>query len=288
MPWVKGTGSREPCRMDGANCTKTGRISRRSKAAPPSSTSQSVQAPSTKHQAPSAARGELRCRYSAAFQRECLALVPSLKPSSPATHVRGTTTPRTRPPTRICAAGPAKVRLCRMRMLLVPLLVLPAILCPCPCVHLPNFTVCWQACTVARSEHIPVIAQSARQLMPHQPSSSDGGIMSSHHSLFHRPKTSHGNLLSPGLGGHQVSFSDSSKSTDKRHSSSARPSSRPSSSSNSRPSSPAPQHQQKRAAPAPAQRIPSSQTRAYHQPWNESRNLQRINRQSEALWQYEL
>jgi len=53
MPWVKGTGSREPCRMDGANCTKTGRISRRSKAAPPSSTSQSVQAPSTKHQAPS-------------------------------------------------------------------------------------------------------------------------------------------------------------------------------------------------------------------------------------------
>lgn len=47
MPCVKGTGSREPCRMDGANCTKTGRISRRSKAAPPSSTSQSVQAPST-------------------------------------------------------------------------------------------------------------------------------------------------------------------------------------------------------------------------------------------------
>ena len=104
----------------------------------------------------------------------------------------------------------------------------------------------------------------------------------SHHSLFHRPKTSDGNLLSPTLGGHKVSFSDSSKSTDKRHS--ARPSSRPSSSSNSRPSSPAP-HQQQRTPSA--QRRPSSQTRAFHQGWNETRNLQRINRQSEALWQYE-
>ncbi|KAL9636039.1 MAG: hypothetical protein Q9164_003081 [Protoblastenia rupestris] len=87
----------------------------------------------------------------------------------------------------------------------------------------------------------------------------------SHHWLAQRPKTSDGNLLSPV---HKVSFSDSSKSSNKRDSG------RPSSSSNSpRPSSPA----------HPPQRRPQSQ-----QTWldrHDSRNLQRINRQSEALWQ---
>ena len=60
-------------------------------------------------------KSSLRCRYSAVCQRECqcLALDPFLRRFSPAIHVRGTTTPRTpgtRPPTRFCAPGPAKVR----------------------------------------------------------------------------------------------------------------------------------------------------------------------------------
>lgn len=105
----------------------------------------------------------------------------------------------------------------------------------------------------------------------------------SHHPLWHRPKTSDGSLLPPGLGGHKVSFSGSSKSTDKRQS--ARPSSRPSTSSNSPSSSPAPQLHQRRTASI---QRPGTQTRPSQQPWNETRNLQRINRQSEALSQYAL
>ena len=91
--------------------------------------------------------------------------------------------------------------------------------------------------------------------------------------LWHRPKTSDGNLLNPG---HKVSFSDSSKSSNKRDSG------RPSTASNSRPSSPA--APQPRAA---SQQRTSSSTRASSQQiWGDNRNLQRINRQSEALWQY--
>lgn len=85
--------------------------------------------------------------------------------------------------------------------------------------------------------------------------------------LWHRPKTSDGNMLSPV---HKVSFSDSSKSSHKRDSG------RPSTASNSRPSSPHPR--------APQQR--SSSSRASSHIWGDNRNLQRINRQSEALWQY--
>ena len=95
----------------------------------------------------------------------------------------------------------------------------------------------------------------------------------SHHSLWHRPKTADGNLLTPG---HKVSFSDSSKSSNKRDSG------RPSTASNSRPSSPA-------APPdraAPQQRTSSSKRASSQQVWGDNRNLQRINRQSEALWQY--
>ena len=95
----------------------------------------------------------------------------------------------------------------------------------------------------------------------------------SHHSLWHRPKTSDGNLLTAG---HKVSFSDSSKSSNKRDSG------RPSTASNSRPSSP--------AAPPPRaasqQRASSSTKASSQQIWGDNRNLQRINRQSEALWQY--
>ena len=91
--------------------------------------------------------------------------------------------------------------------------------------------------------------------------------------LWHRPKTSDGNLLTPG---HKVSFSDSSKSSNKRDSG------RPSTASNSRPSSPA--APQQRAA---SQQRTSSSTRASQQrTWGDNRNFQRINRQSEALWQY--
>ena len=91
--------------------------------------------------------------------------------------------------------------------------------------------------------------------------------------LWHRPKTSDGNLLTPG---HKVSFSDSSKSSNKRDSG------RPSTASNSRPSSPAPPHPR-----AASQKRTSSSTRASSQNvWGDNRNFQRINRQSEALWQY--
>ena len=89
----------------------------------------------------------------------------------------------------------------------------------------------------------------------------------SHLNLWHRPKTSDGNLLSAN---HKVSFSDSSKSSHKRDSG------RPSTASNSRPSSPA----------APQQRTSSSTRASSQQVWGDNRNLQRINRQSEALWQY--
>lgn len=91
--------------------------------------------------------------------------------------------------------------------------------------------------------------------------------------LWHRPKTSDGNLLTPGR---NVSFSDSSKSSNKRDSG------RPSTASNSRPSSPA--APQPRAA---SQQRTSPSTRASSQQiWGNNRNFQRINRQSEALWQY--
>ena len=90
--------------------------------------------------------------------------------------------------------------------------------------------------------------------------------------LWHRPKTSDG-MLTPG---HKVSFSDSSKSSKKRDSG------RPSTASNSRPSSPAPS--QPRATGQ--QRAPSSTRASSHNIWGDNRNLQRINRQSEALWQY--
>lgn len=92
-------------------------------------------------------------------------------------------------------------------------------------------------------------------------------------SLWHRPKTTDANLLPPGR---KVSFSNSSKSSHKRDSG------RPSTASNSRPSSPA--APQRRVA---SQQRTSSSTRASSQhTWGDNRNLQRINRQSEALWQY--
>ena len=94
-------------------------------------------------------------------------------------------------------------------------------------------------------------------------------------SLWHRPKTSDGNLLTPGR---KVSFSNSSKSSNKRDSG------RPSTASNSRPPSPAPAAPQRRVT---SQQRTSSSTRASSQHiWGDNRNLQRINRQSEALWQY--
>lgn len=70
--------------------------------------------------------------------------------------------------------------------------------------------------------------------------------------LHHRPKTSD----NPN---HKISFSESSKS-----------------STNSRPSSPA----------ASQQRTSSSKRASSQQIWGDNRNFQRINRQSEALWQY--
>ncbi|KAL2050537.1 hypothetical protein ABVK25_009206 [Lepraria finkii] len=93
---------------------------------------------------------------------------------------------------------------------------------------------------------------------------------------WHRPKTADGNLLSPA---HKVSFSDSSKSSEKRNS--ARPSSRPSSSSNSRGESPA--GQQRRGN---SQQKPATQKR--EQLFGGNRNLQHIDRQSEALRQSSL
>ena len=86
--------------------------------------------------------------------------------------------------------------------------------------------------------------------------------------LFHRPKTSDGNLFPV----HKVSFSDSSKSSNKRDSTA----------SNSRPSSPA--APQRRATSQ--QRTPSSTRPSSQQVWGDNRSFQRINRQSEALWQY--
>ncbi|KAL9100338.1 MAG: hypothetical protein Q9163_004274 [Psora crenata] len=77
-----------------------------------------------------------------------------------------------------------------------------------------------------------------------------------------RPKTGDGNTL-PSV--HKVSFSDSS--------SHKRDSGRPSSSSNSRPSSP---------AKPPQRRLQSQHSWSERQ---DSRNLQHINRRSEALWQ---
>lgn len=126
-------------------------------------------------------------------------------------------------------------------------------------------TLLYISCLLRRREAALILCDAARHsiaiLLEQLAPSSPPTTMS--HWLSHRPRTSDGNLLSPG---HKVSFSDSSK-----HSSQKRDSDRPSSSNNSRTASP--------ARPPPAR--PQS-----HQPRSDSRNLQRINRRSEALWQY--
>ena len=109
---------------------------------------------------------------------------------------------------------------------------------------------------------------------PHLPSHSPLSPMS---SLFGRPRTADGqsskrpkDLTSAG---HKVSFSDSTSSEryekhfEKRNS--GRASSTGRSSTSPRPKSPA-------------------QPPAIRQQWTENRNFQRINRQSEALWQQNL
>lgn len=87
--------------------------------------------------------------------------------------------------------------------------------------------------------------------------------------LWHRPRTAEPD--GTGHGTHKVSFSDSSKSS--RHDSG-----RPSSASNSRPSSP------RILSPRGDRGGGADRPRSQHL-WSENRSWQRVNRQSEALWQ---
>ena len=141
----------------------------------------------------------------------------------------------------------------------------------CCLLHYSNCScsVC-QPCHVVklRLRHLPA------PICPHftYPTSSLTMIMN-----WHRQKTADGNPLSPA---HKVSFSDSSKSSEKRNS--GRPSSRPSSSSNSRAGD------SRTESPAPPRRKDSQQRLPSHsreKPWSSNRNTQLIDRQSEALWQ---
>ncbi|KAL8746522.1 MAG: hypothetical protein Q9190_001468 [Brigantiaea leucoxantha] len=97
------------------------------------------------------------------------------------------------------------------------------------------------------------------------------------HHLWHRPRTAEPD--GTGHGTHKVSFSDSSKS-------SKRDSGRPSSASNSRPSSPRILSPSGERGGRGASASGGDRDRLRPQQlWSDSRAWQRVNRQSEALWQ---